>query len=481
MTKRTWLLLAVGALLASLVVAWTWHARNAHATVAAGIPTRPKLDGWPAELEQRIEREEQAANAGSVSALVQLSRLYHANGFQSEAVHCYRNLIRVEPANPRWPHLLATLLGGYGMLDDALALEQRTTLLAPDYLPARLLLARAFLKENREPEARKIYEAALLNDGKNSGALHGLAMCDLAKDDWPAARDDLLRAIAARPQFEGALTLLVTVEEHLGNAVAAETARARAVAAGRTQDFPDPWNDELMADCYDSYRLSVAAAIAGAGGDGATAQRWLERTVALAPGQSWTHRLLGQLLDQLHDYPRADRELARALELDSTEPRNWSQLATLQLHEGRTEAAEQTMVAGETHCPTDGNLRYEHAAFLMETGNFDAAISELREAKRLQPSKGVAYFDLARIYIEMGRETEAIAELHSLLAIEPEHPLALLTLARHAVGSGDETQARAWLERVKRQPRVPADALSRFLTVYEKRFGHAPDDVSSKR
>lgn len=474
MTKWTWLLIGPIAIFIVLMLVLAGRVTAGRGDVAMGIPTRPPLENAAAELRKRIDRSERDARGGSLAALGELSRLYHANGFSPEAIQCYQALLHADPTNARWPHLLAQLLASYGRLDEALPAEQQAVALAPNHVPARLLLAQIFSKTNRDTDAREAYAVVLSQEKNNIYALQGLALYEIAHNSWIPARDHLLQAIAAQPRFVGALTLLVTVYEHLGDPAAAESTRLKADTAPRFQDFPDEWLDGLMADCYDSYRLSVAAATAGAAGDAATAKRWLERTVELSPAEAWTHRLLGQLLDQLHDYPAANRELRRALELDSREPRNWSQLATLQLHQDDAAGAEKTLLAGLARCPQDGNLHYEYGALLIELGRFDAAVAALREAKRLKPNKSDAYFDLARIYLETGRDKEGVAELHATLTVEPEHPLALLTLARNAVRIGDEAEANVWLARVRRQPRVPAEGVERLLAVYQQRFGHAP-------
>ena len=64
--------------------------------------------------------------------------MYHANGFLDEAGRCYQGLQQLDPAEPRWLHLHATILAGYGQIEPALALWKRVRELAPDYLPAQL-------------------------------------------------------------------------------------------------------------------------------------------------------------------------------------------------------------------------------------------------------------------------------------------------------------------------------------------------------
>jgi len=54
-----------------------------------------------------------------MTGLIALSRLYHANGFFNEALQCYAGLQRLQLGEARWLHLKASILAGFGRLDEA--------------------------------------------------------------------------------------------------------------------------------------------------------------------------------------------------------------------------------------------------------------------------------------------------------------------------------------------------------------------------
>ena len=90
-------------------------------------------------------------------------------------MRCYSALQSLEPKNPRWPHLHATILAGYGEADQALVLWRQVILLAPDYVPARLRMADCLLKANRPTEAADVYAAVLKLSPTQAHAMFGLA------------------------------------------------------------------------------------------------------------------------------------------------------------------------------------------------------------------------------------------------------------------------------------------------------------------
>ena len=122
MTTRRIILSVTGLTLAAAGggAAW-WWADARRGMVVAGLPMEAAVAVRPEELRARIAtaRERAAGLTGGTAALGELSRLYHANGFLSEAMQCYAALERIEPAEPRWRHRHATLLAGLAAGVDA--------------------------------------------------------------------------------------------------------------------------------------------------------------------------------------------------------------------------------------------------------------------------------------------------------------------------------------------------------------------------
>ncbi|MFA5057001.1 MAG: tetratricopeptide repeat protein [Opitutaceae bacterium] len=471
-----WLtMVAVG--IAAAAAGYLWRrAGEQRRIVAASIPPRPDVSALPAELSQRLQACERRARTGSdrIAALSELSRLYHANGFFPQASQCDQGLLQVDPANPRWPHLLASIFAGYGQLDDALPLWRRAVELAPDYTPARLRLGDALLKTNQNAEAAQVYAAVLQREPRNPYALLGLARIDVDAGRWNAARDEL-EIVVQQSNYGLGYDLLPTVYEHLGDAARAEAIRARAKASGAFCDVPDPWIDELVYDCYDTYRISAAAGAFDHAGDTRTAVRVLERALALDPGRALFQFQMGGLCLRLGDDAGARRHFERCTVLAPDFSDGWAQLTGLLMKLGDRAASERVLAAGLAHCPQSPGLHLERGRRLSAAGLFPESIQEFQETIRLRPDEADAFVELAKVYFQLGRIDEGVAELHLALKAEPEHPGVLPILALHAIRVGDEAAAREWLRHIRNQPRVTPEAREALRQAYQQQFGRAAE------
>ena len=470
---RTVAVVALGAVAAAGYL-W-WRASERRAATAGGVPPRPDLSALPTEMAQRVEACERRVRTGPdrIAALDELSRLYHVNGFFPEASQCYQVLLRVDAANPRWPYRLATIVAGYGQLDEALPLWRRTVKLAPDYVPARLRLGDTLLKTNQNAEAAKVYAAVAAREPRNPYALLGLARIDVEAGRWEAARARL-EVVVQQSNYGIGYDLLPTVYEHLGEAGRAEAIRARGTS-GAFFDVPDPWMDELIYDCYDTYRISAAAGTADHAGDTRTAIRILDRALTLDPNRAVFQFQMGGFALKLRDYDKARRCFERCTVLAPDFADGWAQLVDLLMKLGDRAVAERILAAGLANCPKSPGLHLQHARQLSGADCFPEAIAEFQETIRLRPQEAEAYFALAMLYIQLDRTGEGIAELHKALKVEPEHPGALSTLAFNAISNGDEAGAREWLRHIKQQPRVAPDVRDVLAKAFAERFGRSPE------
>ena len=452
--------------LAAAILGWRAHARAE--VVRAVRPPVPALPGWPDEFRQRVR----AAQRDSVEALAQLGRLYHANGFLAEATRCYDGLEKLQPAEPRWLHRHAAILAGFGEAQPAIARWQRVVALAPDYVPARLRFAEMLAKTERTTEAARAFADVLQRKPNEPYALLGLARLDLEAGRWAEARKRL-ETVATASNYQLGYDLLVTVYEHFDQREQAAAVRGRAKAAGSFRDPPDPWLDELIDDCFDAYRLSLAAGGASRAGDRSTATRWLERAVALAPEEVGVRFQLAGVYAERGDGAQARGQLERCTVLAPNFPDAWAHLAALSERAGERSAAERIVAAGLRHCPESPGLHLMRARQLREAGRMNEAIDAFRASIRFRPNEADAYLELATTLFRLERVGEGIAELEKALSAEPDHPMALALLALHAIGEHNELAARKWLAVVVEQPRVPREQLEQLLRGFRQEFGRS--------
>jgi tetratricopeptide (TPR) repeat protein len=473
--KPAVIVLAVAVLTAAGIGAWWWQAGRTQAEVAAFVPAPPDFAGIPVALSKRIAEVDRRAR-GRFSAgkgLEELARVYHANGFLDEAGRCYAGLEHLNPNEPRWLHLHATIFAGYGQIESALDLWQKVRALAPDYLAALLRSGDSLLKANRPQEAAAAYEAALKLEPDNPYAKLGLARLDLEAERWDQARARL-EQVVSQTNYTLGYDLIVSLYERIGLTQRANDIRGMAKASGAYRDPADPWLDSLIDDCLEPYRLSLAAGTIARNGDRVTAQQLLERAVEVAPEDVSVRFQLGTLLVELGRLDEAQEQLEQCTVLAPDFSDGWIHLSALQQRRGQTVSAERTLATGLKNCPQSPGLHLMNARELAKAGRASEAITAFRTSIRLRPNEPEAYIDLANLLIKQGRIAEGVAEMRRSLEAEPGNPTALGVLAFHAIMTGNETEARRWLAAVRNQPRVSRDQAEQLRNAYQQQFGRAP-------
>ena len=317
-----------------------------------------------------------------------------------------------------------------------------------------------------------VYRKILQREPDQPHAALGLARLDFEAGRWAEARVRLEK-IVAQTNYALGYDLIVTVYEQLGETSRAAEVRARVKASGAYQEVADAWLDEVMEDCYDSYRLALEAGWASRRGDGATARRRLERAVALAPAEVEARFQLAGVLEGLGDRAGARREWARCTEVAPGFADAWAQGAAAAQRAGDAAGAGRVVAAGLQACPESPGLWVMRARQLRDAGQAAAAVAAYETAIRFRTNEADAFLELATTLFRMERVAEGLARLEQGLAAEPEHPPTLALLALHAIGTGDERAARGWMERVERQPRVAREQAERLRTMYRERFGRA--------
>jgi len=302
---------------AAALTALLLRGRQDSALLRASIPERPDSSGWHPELLKRMDNARARIFDGQdpVAALGEIAMLYHANGYPEEARQAYDGLMRLDPGNARWPHLLAGVEADFGLMDRAIPLMGHAAELDPAYLPARLHLGEALLKLGRADEARGAFEAVLAREAENPYALAGLARIEVDAGRPEAALPLLERATTAEPEFGAAWAQLSAVRERLGDVSGAQEAGRSAATCAGFNTAPDPWSQLLVWHCYDVYRLRVSADTPSRLNDEASVLSILERAARLAPADGEVAREYGVALDYAGHTEQAEVQLRRAVEL----------------------------------------------------------------------------------------------------------------------------------------------------------------------
>lgn len=472
-TKRVFLVLMAVVVVGLAGFVWWWQKAGAElAVVEASLPAVPELSAAPAMMREKIIAADARARTRSAAeqSLAELAQLYHANGFLEEAMIAYAGLERLQPNEPRWPHLHATILAGYGEAEPALELWRRVTQLAPAYVPAKLRTGDTLLKANRPEEAAEAYSAVLELDPAQAHALFGLARVDFEAERWDQARRRL-EDVVRLTNYQLGYDLIVTLYERLGMQDRARAIRGAAAASGAYRDPADPWLDGLIEYCFDPFRLSLNAGVVARLGDRATAQRLLERAVEIAPNDVAPRFQLGTLAVEQGNAQLATEQLERCTILAPEFADGWAHLSSLQAQQGNLVLAERTLTAGLKHCPDSPGLHLMRARNLRRVGRLEEAINEYKISARLRPNEPEAFLEMGNTYIALKRDADGIAQIQAALNAEPGNPTALSILSFHAITQGDEEEARRWMEQVDNQPRITREALAALKRAYRQQFG----------
>jgi tetratricopeptide (TPR) repeat protein len=474
-SRGKWRLVAAVVVVAGTIATVVWWQRTSArlAVVESSIPAAPDVSAAPAELKNRLTDANERAHRGStaVDALKELSRLYHANGFLDEAVRCYLGLEQLEPREPRWLHLHATILAGYGDIEPALQLWDRVVALAPDYIPTRLRIGDAQLKSNRTAPAAAAYNAVLQREPKNPYALFGLARIDFEAKRWPQAREKL-ETVVNDTNYEIGYDLIVSLYEEIGETERARVIRSSAKASGAYRDPADPWLDGLADDCYDSFRLALSAGVAERFRDTDGAIRLLRKAIQLSPNDVSANFQLGRIAMDHGDTALAKQQLERCTVLSPDFADAWAWLSSLYSNSGDKAGADRILLTGLSKSPQSPGLHLMRARSLRDANRIGEAANEFATSIHLRPNEPDPYIELGQMLIAAGQSDAGVEQIRAALVAEPGNPMATGILAFHTITTGSESESRAWLRRVAQQPRIPRDTVERLLAAYRETFGH---------
>jgi tetratricopeptide (TPR) repeat protein len=436
-----WVLGGLVALVLAAVVLW----RMSGGPPLPALATYPNL---PASFHRALQVARTSADARprDPAALRQLARLYQANRLFAEARACYAVIAATGPGlQARDHYYLADLAQNENDLAGAQA-ELRAVLRAePGYLPARVILAEALFKTGREAEAAQEYAEILQREAHQPQALLGLARIALQRGDEATAVSRLETLREFHPEFSSGAALLAQVLGRRG-----ETERAAALQQISRQihdpELVDPWQDALLADCYDSQRLAILAEQLLITGRATEASHFLTRLESLDP-QSWIPAAVrGWSLAQAGQHPEAVREYHHALDQGGDADRICPLLEASLLALDR--APEAAVLLAEYHAkrPDSIPILRSYAEVAIWQGDEKLARVLLTKLVQAEPYLQAPNLNLARILWKAGERDEAARCLQRIVQGYPADIDARGMLAQYWLEKPDPPSAIKPLE-----------------------------------
>ncbi|MGZ8811664.1 MAG: tetratricopeptide repeat protein, partial [Thermoanaerobaculia bacterium] len=185
----------------------------------------------------------------------------------------------------------------------------------------------------------------------------------------------------------------------------------------------------------DSYQLAKAAAVHALEIDAATA----EAHSTLANVKAWYE----------WDWPAAEREFKRAIELSVNDPVTYQQYATYLIATGRHQEAIAAIEHAQRLAPLSLTTNAQAARILFFTGRYDAGIEQCRKTLDMDPDFGGAHLMLGRIYAQKRMYGEALVELERARALLRNSAEVLSVIGYTHAASGHPAEARQVLEELR--------------------------------
>ncbi len=437
---RSWLgLVLVAALVGGAAVAWRMRPASPQP-----LPNPPSLAGKSTDLRDRLAAAQVRA-AAAPAAVADLGRLYHINGFNTEAAACWRILQAAQPREAHWPYYLADL--AQSASDEAGQLEwlQRTVNLAPDYAPAWLALGELSFKGARLDAAERAYRRRLELVPHDPYARLGLARIALQRGQRAEGKQALAELIATTPDFSSARNLYAEILAQEDDLDGAARERWLGTVAGRFRAAEDPWKDELRAFCYDSDQFIVWGETDYQTKHGDLGRRSLERAVELAPNDPRAIEMLARFyLDQGEPAKARDLLEPRCQSTDTSESL-LAELSESYMALDQTARALQTADRGLVALPDSANLYNARGLALASAGRFDEAIASYRAAIERAPGTSTAAANLGLVFLLLGRPEDARTQLQQALRLQPGYSKAVIALASLELNTGHLESAAQYI------------------------------------
>lgn len=431
-----------------------------HALALAGVPPRPNTSRWSKRLVEHIDQAtvEVSHSRHPERALGDLARMYQANGYTAEAATALRALRQLEPDNPRWTYYLADLRLKANDQKEAIELLRETVRLAPDYVPALILLGDLLIRQHQPAEARTYFESCLVFAPADPRGPANLAYLDSLAGDLRGALDRLDTLLRKYPNYGAGHHLKSELLAKAGDRVGAAEERKRESICPPFV-AKDPWITELNNDCYDGYRLQMAAAALAKAGQIEEALPLLRRSVEISPDEATFYDTLSEaetMAGRLDD-ARATLEKAVAAVPDAfILPVH---LAVVLCRQQRADEALAVVDRALKKWPDQAEVMAARGHALLIAQRPAEAVEAFRAALARNNGMPEAHFSLGRGLLLLGRTEEAKVSFGEALQIRPNYGDALVALANLAIEAGELGKAEEYATRAFTL--APHDASSR--------------------
>ena len=401
-------------------------------------------------LRRAREKPEDAERSG------RLGMLLYANEQYELAAACFERARALDPSAGRWAYYLGRAETYLARSDRAVSSLREALRHLPDYLPARLILARSLLEAGEAGESRALYEGIVTEHPQTAEAHYGLGRIAAAAGEPAAAAGHLRRACELFPGFGAAHYAIARAYRALGDG---EKAREHLDLYRRDKlgwpSVPDP----LLAEVLElktgaTARLRKGMELAEAG---ETEAAVLEHEAALAadPALARAHINLIRLYGSRGRPDKAEEHYRQAVALEPGLAEAHYDYGVLLVGQGRRDEALGAFARAVELNPSHAEAQNNYAFLLMTAGKLEEAARHYRATIASRPDHRAALFNLGRILVLQGRPGEAIEHLRQTLTPEDEEtPRFTYALGAAYARAGEREQALRHLREAREKARA---------------------------
>ena len=331
------------------------------------------------EARAAVAKEPKSANAWG-----RLGQVLQVHSYFGPALDAYAEAALLDPRNPNWPYLRASVLLVLSAPADAIPdLERAAERGLGESALSRL--GELLIGQGRFEEAgdalRKVLEAR-----PNDPRAH-LAMAQVAvsRQAWAECLRHLDAVEDAPPARKQACALRLLAYGRLGDAVGAKRERERLAKLPDDPLWPDPVLEELP-----PLQVGLTARLSNAlnllkHGQQQQAVATLHDAIRDYPDSALAYGALGRCMAILRDYPASEEALSKSLELAPESADIWTVLADVRIQRKDQKGALECLLEVVRLRPTDAEAHCKIGLLRVEAGDRAGAIESFRQALRFRP------------------------------------------------------------------------------------------------
>ncbi len=381
-----------------------------------------QLAGLDPAVEREIESSLKAVRAlpRSADAWGRLGSVLMHYEFPAEMRAAFTEAERLDPRNPRWPHLHGLAISATDIVSATELFRRAATFAGGSLDASRLHLAQALAERGLNAEAESEFQTLLRRAPNHLPALLGLARLRFADGRISDATNFLHACLNDPHTRRSAHTLLATAEQAQGNSSAAAATARAAASLPPDAPWPDPWwTDALVHRVGRKAQLEDATALMDQG-NSPGALDLLRLVTSANPSDAEAWYLSGWVLNQMGRSDEAERALRLHLRLTRESVKGHAQLAVTLLSQKRPAEAVTVLEAAIALKPTWRELRSNLGFALVQLGRDADALVQFREALALDPNYLPTYIALAELLNRRGERAEALRLLRQAAELAPE-------------------------------------------------------------